>query len=49
MNPFTLNGRKAGGYGTITTKPLNGAAGSIQSTSKVGSAGAGTASGAGTL
>ena len=49
MNPFTLNGRKAGGYGTVTSKPLNGAVGSMQSTSKPGSSGAGAVSGAGTL
>jgi hypothetical protein len=50
MNPFTLNGRKAGGaYGTITTKPLNGAAGSVQLTSKAGGSGTGTVSGVGTL
>jgi len=56
MNPFTLNGRKAGGtgFGTISTKPSTGAAGTLLSTSsKTGTSsiagGPGSLSGAGTL
>ncbi len=36
MNPFTLNGRKAGGVGSVTTKPSNGVTGGMLSTSKGG-------------
>lgn len=53
MNPFTLNGRKAGGgFGTISTKPTSGGTGSLLSTSKAGGAsvpGSGLISGANTL
>jgi hypothetical protein len=40
MNPFTLNGRKAGGtgFGTISTKPSTGATGTLLSTSSKGGA-----------
>lgn len=40
MNPFTLNGRKAGGaatgFGTTSTKPVNGAAGGTLLSTKTG-------------
>jgi len=36
MNPFTLNGRKAGGVGTVTSKPSNGTSGSLLSATKGG-------------
>ena len=52
MNPFTLNGRKAGGFGTVSTKPTSGGTGSLLATSKAGpgsGTGPGTMSGAGTL
>jgi len=36
MNPFTLNGRKAGGVSTVTTKISSGTSGGLLSTSKGG-------------
>jgi hypothetical protein len=55
MNPFTLNGRKAGGVGLggISSKPSAGGAGTLLSTSsKIGGSsitGPGSLSGAGLL
>lgn len=43
MNPFTLNGRKAGGatsgFGTMSTKPVNGSIGGSLLSTKPGGSG----------